>query len=51
MLISPALAHGASGTGTSGGGNALLIILAIAAVLGLLYVGQKKWRRRKQKPA
>lgn len=47
MLISPALAgHGVVGTGSSGGGDALLIILAVAIVAGLLYRGQKKWRRR-----
>ena len=46
MLISRALAHGAVGTGSSGGGNALLIILAVAIVLGLVYGGQKKWRKR-----
>ncbi len=50
MLISRALAHGSGGTGSSGGGNALLIILAIAVVLGLLYTGQKRWRARRQRP-
>ncbi len=49
MLISRAFAHGAGGTGSSGGGNALLIILAIAVALVLLYLGQKKWRARKQR--
>ncbi len=49
MLISRALAYGAGGTGSSGGGNALLIILAIAAVLGFLYMGQKKLRSRKRR--
>ncbi len=29
-----------------GHGEIVLIILAIAIVLGLVYVGQKKWRRR-----
>ena len=49
MLISHALAgHGVVGTGSSGGGNALLIILAIAVVLGLFFMGRKKWRGRKQ---
>lgn len=48
MLISPALAaHGVVGTGGSGGGNAPLIILAVAFVFVLVYVGWKKWRRRK----
>ena len=47
MLISRALAgHGVTSTGSSGGGNALLIILAVFIVLGLVYVGQKKWRER-----
>jgi len=51
MLISHALAgHGVTDTGSAGGGNALLIILAVAVVLGFLYVGQKKWRRRKRGP-
>ena len=51
MLISHALAgHGVVSTGSSGGGNALLIILAVAVVLGLLYIGLKKWRGRKQWP-
>ena len=47
MLISPALAHVTSGTGTSGGGIALLIIIAVAIVFFLAYLGQKKWRRLK----
>lgn len=46
MLISPASAgHGVVGTGGSGG-TALLIILGVAMVFLLGYVGQKKWRRR-----
>ena len=46
MLISRALAgHGVVGTGGSGG-DALLIILAVGIVLGLVYVVQKKLRRR-----
>jgi hypothetical protein len=46
MLISPALAaHGVVGTG-GGGGTALLIIIGVAIVFLLVYVGQKKWRRR-----
>jgi hypothetical protein len=48
MLISPALAgHGTTGTGSTGGGTALLIILGVALVLGCLYLAQKKWRRSK----
>lgn len=47
MLISRALAgHGVVSTGSSGGGNALLIILAVFIGLGLVYMGQKKWRER-----
>ena len=47
MLISSALAgHGVVSTGSSGGGNALLIILAVFIVLGLVYVGHTKWRKR-----
>jgi hypothetical protein len=46
MLISPAsAAHGVVGTGGSGG-TALLIIIGVAMVFLLVYVGQKKWRRR-----
>jgi hypothetical protein len=46
-LISPALAaHGVVGTGGSGG-TALLIIIGVAVVLLLVYVGQKKWRRHR----
>ncbi len=47
MLVSRALAgHGVVDTGSSGGGNALLIILGIGIALGLAYMGWKKWRRR-----
>ena len=46
MLISPAsAAHGVVGTGGSGG-TALLIIIGVAMVLLLVYLGRKKWRRR-----
>ena len=43
-MISPAFAHG-----TGGGGSAVgpLILLAIAIVFVLVYVGKKKWRARK----
>ncbi len=44
MLISPALAHGIGGGGTAVGP---LILLAVAVVFGLVYVGRKKWRARK----
>lgn len=47
MLISSAwAAHGVVGTGSSAGGNALLIILGVGIALGLLYKARKKWRRR-----
>ena len=44
MLISPALAHGASGV-DSVGGLAPLILLAIAVVFVLVFVGEAKWRK------
>lgn len=47
MLISPAMAgHFMADDGNTGGGNTLLVILGVGLVLGLLYLGQKKWRRR-----
>jgi len=47
MLISSALAgHGVVSTGSSGGGTALLIILAVAIVLFLAHLGRKKLRGR-----
>ena len=49
-MISPAWAHGLARAETSGGGIALLIILAVVIVLFLGYLGQKKWRRRKLIP-
>ena len=36
------------GTGSSGAANALSIILAVAIMLLIVYVAQKKWRRRRQ---
>ena len=49
MLISTAQAFdGTPGTGSSGGTIALSIILAAAITVLLVYVAQKKWRRRKQ---
>jgi hypothetical protein len=43
MLISRALAgHGVVSTGSSGGGNALLIILAVFIVLGLVIHGPEE---------
>lgn len=48
MLISPALAwNGSPGTGSSHGAVALSIIIAVAITVLLIYVAQKKWRRRK----
>ncbi len=45
MLISRALAgHGVADTGSSGGGNALLIILEVVILLGLVHMGRKKLR-------
>ena len=35
-------------TGSPGGGNALLIILASFVLLGFGYAAYKKWRRRTQ---
>ncbi len=46
MVIARALAHGSLANESSGGGNALLIILAVAVLLGLAYLAYKKWRRR-----
>ena len=46
MFISPAFAgHFMADDGNTGGGNTLLIILGVGLVLGLLYMGQKRWRR------
>ena len=48
MLISPAWAHGSLVRDeASGGGTALLIILAAVFAFFLVYRGQKKWRRSK----
>ena len=44
MLISPALAHGASGV-DSIGTMAPLILLAIAIVFILVFMGEAKWRK------
>ena len=47
MLISPAFAGlFMADDGNTGGGDTLLIILGVGLVLGVLYVCQKKWRRR-----
>lgn len=47
MLIASALAHdsGASGTGSSGGGIALLVILAAGVSLYVLYSAARRWRK------
>lgn len=46
MLISSAAAHGAYDSGSSGGGNALSIILGVFILLGLVYPGQNNLRDR-----
>jgi len=49
MIISRAFAaHGITDTGSSGGGNALLIILAVAITFVIGYVAFKKLQNRKQ---
>ena len=49
MLISPALAfNSTTGTGSSGGAIAVSIIIGLAITYLLIYVAQRKWRRRKQ---
>ncbi len=45
MLISPAMAHGFGGAGGTAVGP--LILLAVAIVFVLVYVGRRKWRGRK----
>ncbi len=46
MLISPAWAHGLVHAETSGGGTALLIILAGIISLYFGYRARNKWRKR-----
>ncbi|MGE0652868.1 MAG: hypothetical protein AB7P12_14145 [Alphaproteobacteria bacterium] len=49
MLVSRAeAAHGVVDTGSSGGGNALLIILGIAIAFGVGFSIYKRWRNRTQ---
>ena len=48
MLIAPALAHGTSGDGSVGGFGPL-ILLAVAVVFVLVWVGEAQWRKRKLK--
>ncbi len=43
-MISPAFAHGTGGGGSEVGP---LILLAIAVVFILVYLGRKEWRARK----
>ena len=47
--ISPALAHGTSGAETPAGGIGLLIILAVATLIVLVLVAEKKLRAGKQR--
>jgi hypothetical protein len=49
MLISPALAHGASGAEVSGGGVFPLVLLAAVMIFVLIFVGQNRWRKFKSK--
>ena len=47
-MISRALAgHGIVDTGSDGGGNAVLIILGVAILFLVFYMGRKKWRKRR----
>jgi hypothetical protein len=49
MLVSrAAAAHGVVDTGSSGGGNALLIILGVAIAFGVGFSIYKRWRNRTQ---
>jgi hypothetical protein len=49
MLVSRAeAAHGVVDTGSSGGGDALLIILGVAIAFGLGFSIYKRWRNRTQ---
>ena len=49
MLVSRAqAAHGVVDTGSSGGGNALLIILGVAIAFGVCFSIYKRWRNRSQ---
>lgn len=46
MLISPAWAHGTGTPEGAGGGTGPLILLGIAVVAILFFIGRKKWRAR-----
>jgi len=46
-MFSRALAgHGVVDTGSSGGGDAVLIILGVGIVIGLFFMDRKRWQRR-----
>ena len=48
MLVSQAWAgHGVVDTGSSGGGNTLLVILGVGILFVLFHTARKRWRRRK----
>lgn len=50
MLISPALAaHFAPASESRGGATALTVILSVAVVFFLAYLGHKKWQKRNLK--
>ncbi len=48
MLISYALAHGGSDTGSSGAGNAVLIMVGAGILVGLIYVGRKRCKSERR---
>ena len=49
MLVSRALAaHGIVDTGSSGGGDTLLIMLGVAILFGVLYAVRKRMRRNRE---
>ncbi len=51
MPVSRALAgHGIVDTGSSGGGDTLLIILGVAILFGLFYMARKRIKRRDAAP-
>ena len=50
MLISYAWAgHGVASTGSTGGGDALLIILGVGILIGLALMGRNRLRKRRAK--
>lgn len=48
MISSAWATNGVAVSGSSGGGNALLVILAAFTLLGFGYALYKRWRRRKE---